>query len=89
MPLYNAFMWEPATRSKRPLGRVRGRNQPNAWLNACRKYRVPAAEQRRLGVEAVVPPPPPPPVGAEDRALMREFSAGMNAALRTSLGKRK
>lgn len=90
MPLYNVFMWEPKTRTKRPLGRVRGKNQPNAKLVAFRKYRVTAdADQRRLGVEPVVPPPPPPPISDEDRKFMREFSAGMNAALRTTLGKRK
>lgn len=85
MALYDAFIFDPATRSKTPLGRVRGRNHPAAWLRACAKYRVPAERQRRLGVEPVVPPPPPPPISDTDRAVMRALTGAMNAAVRQTI----
>ncbi|MCU1325007.1 MAG: hypothetical protein JWN34_377 [Bryobacterales bacterium] len=85
MPLFTAYLWNPRTRSKTELGRVRGKNSANAWLRAQKKYNVPAAQHRCLGVDLVVPPRPSLNLPPEEMAQLRQLSKAMNTAVRKSL----
>lgn len=51
--LWDAFLVEPRTRERRPLGRVRAKLNPEAWLRAQKKFKVSPADQPRLGIRAV------------------------------------
>ena len=68
--LWNAYLYDPKTRTKMPLGHVRAKWTPSAKLHAIARFKIPAAHHRYLGVEPVVPP------------LLRRISTAMNAALR-------
>lgn len=87
MTLYDAYLYDAKTREKKPLGRVRAENTPGACLRAYDKFKVPAGQQRMVGVTRVKPLPLPPPIPEEDARALRTFSRLLNETVKRSFAK--
>ncbi len=86
MPLWTIYRYDPKTRAREVLGRVRAKNQPRAVLNGLAKFKIKGLYQRRIGAEPVIKPKVEPlNISDEDRAALRNLTQAFRGLMHKHL----